>query len=160
MCEFSCKTNYGHTWDEPHRSAPTWQPAGSDCSDLRWMGSFVFLFFSGGDTGEIHTHPSCCTSRLVLRMMSSLTGEGRRDLGEYSGCSSSVKLVRSNRDNTGNASSVLQNYNDAQCHLREKKMFEITIMNNDYLGSTINMSYVIAGDCSLTADWKHLLWHQ
>lgn len=63
-----------------------------------------------GHTGEeIHTHSSCCTSLLVLRMMSSLTGEGRRDLGDSSACGSSVKLDTVSHIVTGTTGSDLQN---------------------------------------------------
>lgn len=40
-----------------------------------------------------------------------LTGEWRRDQGDSSSCSSSVKLVTNNHDNTGNTRISLQNYN-------------------------------------------------
>lgn len=75
------------------------------------MSCYGLFFFPDGNTGETHTHPSCCTSLLVLRMMSSSTGVWRRDQGDSSSCSGCVKLVTSNHDNTGNTRISLHNYN-------------------------------------------------
>lgn len=84
---------------------------------LLW--TFIFIFFSQMATlVKTHTHPSCCTSLLVLRMMSSSTGVWRRDQGDSSSCSGCVKLVTSNHDNTGNTRISLHNYN---IHLNVKQ---------------------------------------
>lgn len=87
--------------------------------DILVLNVLLWTFiFPDGNTGETHTHPSCCTSLLVLRMMSSSTGVWRRDQGDSSSCSGCVKLVTSNHDNTGNTRISLHNYN---IHLNVKR---------------------------------------